>query len=92
MVMRTHETYLYIGILNPFYGGKIVLNNTTMIIFEDFIKIFTGYETYNNAPCDEIIENSSKNPDKAYSFKGILFTGYLKIVLKIKLIMTPKIH
>ena len=41
-VINPLEIYLWIGILSPV--GKIVLKSTIIIIFEDFINIFTGYE------------------------------------------------
>ena len=64
-VISTQEIYLYNGILSP-YIGNIVFIVITAIIFDDFINVLIGKETYINALYEETIESSNKNPCKAY--------------------------
>lgn len=64
-VISTQEIYLYNGIFSP-YIGNIVFIVITAIIFDDFINVLIGKETYINALYEETIESSNKNPCKAY--------------------------
>ena len=90
-VISAQDIYLWKGILSPV--GKIVLKTTITIVFEAFIIIFTGYETYIKADWEEIIEASMKKPDSTLNLnERTLFFSVLKKGYISKLRTTPTKH